>query len=178
MKQWVIPLVLLVILVGVGLIAGAYYFGQQAKAPVVPAPSTSPYTVPSTPTPSTSEQTASPTPVQTREPVIVFEAEGSIPAADKSQLETRVVNPLVDYYYKEADQGELLTLTISPNTQPSKTTYPYTGKAILATGANFGFTIEKKNGEISWWFPECLAQCSVSEQYKSKYPEVAKLLGY
>lgn len=128
------------------------------------------------PTAATKQITITPsvadTPTQTpAKAVVVFQAEGSISATDKSQLQARVVNPILDYYEQTADDSPVVSLTIEPNTNANKIEYPYLGTIIFANGGNNGFVITKKDGAIAWWVPECMV-CVFSESYKAKYPEV------
>lgn len=58
----------------------------------------------------------------------------------------------------------------------SKAEFPYLFNAIYESGGYSGFVIEKKNGQISWWFPECMNGCNLSQNFKTKYPEIAKIV--
>lgn len=115
----------------------------------------------------------SPTSSSANNPVVVFEAQGSISATDLSELKARVTNPYVDYH-AEATPGTLVSLTVSPNLQPSKTTYPYQASAVYKNGGNEGFLISKNAGHIDWWRPECINGCVFSDAFKAKYPETVK----
>jgi len=112
-----------------------------------------------------------PTPTTLQKAVVVFQAEGSIPNLDKSQLQARIINPILDYYEETTDDSPIVSLTIEPNTNANKTEYPYLGTIIFANGGNNGFVITKKEGAIAWWVPECMI-CVFSDAYKAKYPEV------
>jgi hypothetical protein len=128
--------------------------------------------------PPTSNPNSSPSAMTAEAKVIVvWEPSGAFPASDKTQLQARVVDPLIDYY-KEANQGKLVTVTISVNNQASATTYPYLGQAVLENGGTLGFVIEKPNGQIKWWTPECMGECPLSASFKTKYPEIVAILGY
>lgn len=158
---------------------GAYWYGQQSDQPQVALnlKSTSPTAQPSnspiavSPSPSGSP-VASPTPTFTQ-PVVVFESKGSIPANDLTQLNNRIVNPIVDYYKEHPGEGPVVSLTISPSDKPTKAEFPYLGSIIFKNGGNAGFVISKKDGEIGWWGPDCM-KCTFSAEYKSKYPEITK----
>jgi len=103
--------------------------------------------------------------------VVVFEASGSIPSADKAQLMERVVEPFVDYYKEQDRDRHIVSLSIGKNTGASQETYPYQGKAIFSDGVNSGFLIAKKSGSIEWWLPECM-KCEFSSDFSSKYPAI------
>ncbi len=110
-----------------------------------------------------------------KSPVVVFEAEGSIPNADKLGIQSRIVDPFIEYNTNEVSQP-MVSITISPNNNPSKTDYPYLFSAVFANGGNQGFVISKKDGQISWWFPECMNGCNLSQNFRTKYPEIADLI--
>ncbi len=146
---------------------------SQIKTTATPAATT---TAKATPNPQLSQSiTPTPTPSKTKGPVVVFEAEGSIPAGDKSGIQARIIDPYVEYHTNEIDQP-VVSITISPNTNVSKAEFPYLFNAIYESGGYSGFVIEKKNGQISWWFPECMNGCNLSQNFKTKYPEIAKIV--
>jgi hypothetical protein len=183
MKHGNVVMIVLLMVVGAGIAFGAYYFGRgqavinlDKKKEVAAKPSSLQQEI-TYPTMSQLAPTIGATGGAEKKTIVTFEAEGAIPVSDKSQLQKKVVDPMVDYY-KEANMGELVTLTISVNNQASKTTYPYLGLAVLGNGGNLGFTIEKKGDEIGWWYPECMMKCPLSQSYQTKYPEVAKIVGY
>lgn len=107
----------------------------------------------------------------TSKAVVVFQAEGSIPAIDKSQLLARVVDPILDYYEETVDDSPVVSLTIKPSTDADESEYPYIGTIIFADGGSNGFVITKKGDSIAWWAPGCMV-CVFSESYKAKYPDV------
>lgn len=170
---------ILLVVVVAGLVGGAYYYGQQTgqKQPQVMVEEVEDIVENPTSSPSAQindkkmvvQNSAMPKPT----PVVTYEAAGSIPEADKQQLQQRVVNPFVDYYLEHADENELVSLTISPNTQASKVQSPYLGQAVFKNGGNSGFVIDKTNGQIQWWSVDCMI-CTFSDSYKQKYPEVVK----
>ncbi len=169
----------LLLIVIAGLVGGAYYYGQQSNQEQVVTKIEEIKEIVPVPTASASAQVndkkmavdSSPTPKPT--PVVTYEAAGSISDSDKQQLQQRVVNPLVDYYLEHSDENELVSLTISPNTQASKVQSPYLGQAVFKNGGNSGFVINKNNGQIQWWSVDCMI-CTFSDAYKQKYPEVVK----
>ena len=176
-------LILLLVLAGVGVAAGAYYYGKQqagtksqmmTEAPAELTPQSNPPPGSASPTPGVLN--SDPTPGVSS--VVVYESEGVIPAADKAQLKARNVDPVIDYYAEQSEQGPIATVTVSFNTEASKNTYPYTVRVVFENAVHMGFAVERKAGGLGWWFPECMTQCQVSQQFKSKYPEIAKILGY
>lgn len=159
----------LLVVVGIGLAGGLYYFqSQQAK----------------TRSEVMTEQPAvTPTPVlendmEANQPVVVFQAEGAISETDKSQLQQRVVDPIIDYYADLPEGGNILTITVAPNTQESKATYPYTVDAIFDNGVSLGVAIERTADGLAWWYPECMGECPLSGDFRNKYPEIVTVLGY
>ncbi len=106
--------------------------------------------------------------------VVVFEPPLGGEFADKAAIQTKIVNPFLDYYADENGEGFLVSLSIAKNLQESKTAYPYTANAIFKNGGNSGFTIAKTDGIIPWWAPDCM-KCTFSAEFKTKYPEIVKL---
>lgn len=117
------------------------------------------------------------TPTTNEATVIIIESEGNLPQQDISELRARVINPYVDYFKETHTEDQLATFKVSVNTQASKTTYPYLADAITKKGVNEGFVIEKADGHITWWIPECMNGCNFSDSFKAKYPEVIKAYG-
>ncbi len=169
-KIWTGVLFLVIIaLVGVS----AYLFGQnqekekalQTEAVITPStqvviPSFAP--------------TSAASPAAQNSPVVIIESQGSIPAADLSELKLRVVNPYLDYS-QESQPGMLVSFKVSPNLLESKAAYPYMADAVFKNGGNEGFLISKNNGHIDWYLPACINGCNFSDSFKSKYPEIVVL---
>lgn len=148
---------------------------SESQVKTTPTP-TAITTAKATPNPQLSQNiTPTPTSSKTKGPVVVFEAEGSLPAGDKSGIQARIIDPFIEYQTSEIKQP-VVSITISPNTNASKTEFPYLFNAIYESGGYSGFVIEKKNGQISWWFPECMNGCNLSQNFKTKYPEIASIV--
>lgn len=124
---------------------------------------------------SVESSSPSPTPMSENETVVVFESEASFPSSDKSQIQARIVDPVIDYYDIEMD-SPAVSIKVKINTAVNKADYPYLFEYILKNGVNGGGVITKTNGQISWWFPECMMGCDLSEEFTSKYPEISKLV--
>lgn len=123
----------------------------------------------------TQESLPSSTPIPSiaaKKPVVIYEAEGSIPLDDRAGIQSRIVEPFIYYHQVETNQP-LASITISPNTQSSKSEFPYLFNGIFESGGYNGFVIEKKAGQIVWWVPGCMNGCNLSDTFKSKYPEIA-----
>jgi hypothetical protein len=121
--------------------------------------------------------TEPPAPVATETPVgpeVVFLAEGSFSADEKSQIMTRVVNPFILYYSELADHPPLLTLTIEK--YDGLAGYPYQAEAIFETGINIGWLIPATGGTVDWWIPECMGPCPLSDNFRATYPEIVAIL--
>lgn len=161
-------LITLIAIVAVG--TAAYMYGQNQSlkskfSPVVP-------TSYSTSLPQAYQYT-SPSPEPSKV-LVIFDVQSAFTQAEKDEITKKIVNPFLDYY-KEPDSStqNLLTLTIARNTQASKDTYPFAGKAIFDGGGNMGFLIMKVGSGVDWWYPECLNGCKLSVSFKTKYPEIA-----
>jgi len=174
-KAWLSVIATAVLATG---LASAYMYNATRKAVTGPTPT--PIVVTPTDAGASGSLVISPTmasvsatPAATK-PVVVFEAEGSISANDKSEIQKKILNPMIDYYATETGSGKLLTITVSANAQASKTTYPYLLKGIFDSGVNLGVTIEKDAASFKWWRPECMAGCPFTPEFKAKYPEVVE----
>lgn len=169
---WILIVVLLLSAVG----AAAYWYGQQtnnqAMDKTVLLASSSPSATTASPQGSSAPSTTPSPSAAVPKPVVVFESQGSISDSDLKQLNSRIVDPIIDYY-KENPSQEIVSLTISPNDKPSKNEFPYLGSIVFKNGGNSGFVIAKKDGQINWWGPDCMV-CTFSAEYKAKYPEITK----
>jgi len=167
-------LIVLAIVAVVGIAGAAYFYGQNQSLKDVSQLASSTLSTVNSPVPSQStapSQSASPSATKA---TVVFEAEGSFTPAEKTELQTKVINPFTDYYLEPGSSTQkLLTLTISKNNQASKDTYPYQAQAIFDGGGNMGFLVMKSGTGVDWWYPECLNGCNLSASYKAKYPEIA-----
>lgn len=122
--------------------------------------------------PSVQPENFTPSPIQ-KDAVVVIEAEGAYPVQDVNELRARVINPYLDYN-NDTRPGEVVSLTISQNLQPSKNTYPYLANAVFSNGGHEGFLISKSSGHIDFWHPECMGECIFTESFVAKYPEIVK----
>ena len=105
--------------------------------------------------------------------MVVFNPGGAFNPATKNEITKKIVEPYLDY---QKDQKKvLISFEVAENLIPeTKATYPYTAQGIFIGGAVEGFVFGKA---IDWWLPECLGPCPLSENFKTKYPEIAKKLG-
>lgn len=167
----------LVVILAVGAVA--YIFFQNKNTTtflnrdlVITTPATNQETKEMTVFPTSGETS------QTTQTVVTIESETSLPQNDVAQLRTKVIEPFVLYYQEDPSSqtatGKLTSLKISVNTQASKNEYPYLLNALFENGGNQGSVIGRKNGEIDWWIPTCMGSCPLSENFKTKYPEIAK----
>jgi len=88
-----------------------------------------------------------------------------------------VINPYVDYE-KEIQKMNPISIQIEKYTEEeiSKQTYArymYKIDVIMETGHS-GWLEREKGKNIDYWIPECMDECSFSESFKAKYPEVIK----
>lgn len=159
----------LLIVVGIGLAGGLYYYqSQQARMRDQIM----------TEQPGLTPTQAAEVEMEGGEPVVVFQAEGAIPESDQEELQARVIDPIIDYYEDLPEGGNILTITAAPNNFETKVTYPYTIDAIFDNGISLGIAIERKADGLAWWYPECMGECPLSDDFRTKYPEIVKALGY
>lgn len=107
--------------------------------------------------------------------IILNDAGGAVSESDKNQLIQKVVNPLIDYY-REAGQGKLVLVNISLNTKPNNVDYPFVTEAEFDNGVKNSFVVERKSGDLSWWIPQCMGPCLLTDDFRAKYPEIIKIL--
>ncbi len=179
-----ILLIIVLSLIGIllfAIVGFLIYQNQQLVNQVVEtksttsAPTTSPSPVEAKKTQETLP-TSTPTPGNSaKKPVVIYEAEGSIPLDDRAGIQSRIVEPFIYYHQNEVNQP-LVSITISPNTQASKSEFPYLFNGIFESGGYNGFVIEKKSGQIDWWVPACMNGCNLSNDFKTKYPAIAEMV--
>lgn len=119
--------------------------------------------------------TATPTASQSSqisEPVVIIEAELTLPKGDKEGLRKKVIEPYIDYFKDAHKDDFLVSFKVSVNTGSSNSQYPYKADSISKNGVNEGFLISKTAGSIDWWYPECLAKCEFSDTFRARYPEI------
>ncbi len=180
--QGALVIVLAIAALGASFAAGYFYLKSQQKTSMKSSESI----VDVIDTPTDKEDTATVTPVQKqsesaipaakRAPhsaVVVFEPPLGGEFSDKTDIQLKIVNPLLDYYADEYGEGYLVSLAISQNTQVSKAQYPYLATAIFKNGGNSGFVIGKTNGAIQFWVPDCM-KCTFSASFKASYPDIVK----
>lgn len=109
----------------------------------------------------------------TSKPVVVFQPGGSFDTQTKSQIQSRIVDPFIDYYSET--NMPIVSITVEPNTKSDPVQFPYLFDAIFTNGGNTGFVITKTNDQINWFVPECMGACQFSNAFKAKYPEIVLL---
>ena len=126
----------------------------------------------------TAEATAEPTIAPATEapagPEVVFLAEGSFSAEEKSQIMSRVVEPFILYYHDRVEHPALLTITIEK--YDGLAGYPYSAQAIFETGINTGWLVSASGGLVDWWIPDCMGPCPLSDAFRAAYPEIVAIL--
>lgn len=174
-SKLLIAAIAIVSIIGLASAAGFLYGQNQTlKSQVSISATPTPQAQASVSPPVQASSTPAPTPApkSAEKPTVVFEgAVNSSP--DKSQIQARIIDPIIDYYAEHPDEGSVVSITIAENPYPSKTTDPYTYKIVLKNGAYSSALISKSGGQISWFGPSCMV-CTFSAAYKAKYPEVVK----
>lgn len=163
----------------VGLLATTLFlFYQNIKLQNASDVSTFTPTATVTPTVYSENETPTPsTPAVSANATLIFETEANFTDSDKSQITSRIIEPFLMYYSDQHGSGYVKTLTISINTQPNKSEYPYLAKYVFKDAVNGGFVITKTDGNIDWWIPECMGPCPFSDSFRNKYPEISKIAG-
>lgn len=110
-------------------------------------------------------------------PVVVFKPSDTFTEAERELLNTRLINPVVDYYSMERDR-RIFSIVINKLDIDS---YLYSvnissrgdGTVGAAEHMTEWFFFVEKGKEIEYWQPlACLGGCKFSEEYKAKYPHV------
>lgn len=173
MKSHHVALFALVILLIGAVGVAAYLYGQnKALNSGNPGNSTSAQITPGVTqtaivTQPSVSQTVMPTSAKTAS--ITIESEGSLPVQDVSELKLRNINPFVDWQKEQGASQAVKSITISAN---NNVLYPYKFDYKLVGGGNGGYLVSRKDGNLSWFFPECLNGCQFSNSFKAKYPEI------
>lgn len=103
-------------------------------------------------------------------PTITFDPDKEISSDDKDALQSRVIDPFLEYYRTLANSGQVTSITIK---KASAGSYPYSFEAKFNTGVQNNFVVSRSDdGSIDWWLPECLIQCPFTDEFKTKFPEI------
>ena len=100
-------------------------------------------------------------------PVVVFQQAGLLSARDKTLLEERVIQPMIDYH----NENEVKIVTISVKT-PAHSGEEYDIETFFVGGVYEGMIWGKKDGDIPYWVPGCLGPCALSDTFRAKHPEI------
>jgi len=106
-------------------------------------------------------------------PIVTFQPAGLFTDQEKSELNSRLIEPMTDYY-----PGQIAVIIIEVNT-PQKfvngnSDDKYLVEAIFSAEKSEGFLYGSKKNGIDWWAPSCFSTCEFTTEYKQKYPEVVK----
>ena len=123
---------------------------------------------------ATAEQTIAPATETPAGPEVVFLAEGSFSAEEKSQIMSRVVEPFILYYHDRVEHPALLTIAIEK--YDGLAGYPYAAQAIFETGINTGWLVSASGGLVDWWIPDCMGLCPLSDVFRAAYPAIVAIL--
>jgi hypothetical protein len=106
------------------------------------------------------------------EAVVVYTPSGQFDTAEKTELQKKLVNPLLDWY--KGNNTSTVSLNIEkPN--PAIAGYVYKVTYINEGGSNGGF-LYGTSKPLEWWLPVCMGPdgCQFSDDFKAKYPEIVK----
>lgn len=110
-------------------------------------------------------------------PIVVFKPSDAFTQAERELLNTRLINPVADYYSMERDM-RIFSIAINKLNIDS---YLYSvqissrGNGTEEVPENMfeWFFFGEKGKEIQYWQPlACVGGCKFSEEYKAKYPHV------
>ena len=99
---------------------------------------------------------------------VVFEAEGTFTASEKTILKTRWSEPYVMY---QTGLGQVVS-SIKFAKIATAPGYGYTFEAIMTEGGNESSLIMVSGGTPEWWVPGCMVACPFTDAFRAKYPEI------
>ncbi len=170
-KGNVVVLVILVIGAILSLSTAIFVFVKTREIPAAQETNTMPTVTPFAFVPAGGTQNTQ-APVATSSAVVTIQKENELSSAIKNSLQSRVINPFLEYYKDQNGADFVKSLTISVNTQKSATEFPYKADYVFDKNVTGGFLITVTGNTVNWWKPECLNSCSFSDSFKSKYPEI------
>lgn len=103
---------------------------------------------------------------------VIWPQDTTLDKTEKSQLQERVVAPIVDYY-KENPDTPVTTVVITVNTAADAVKYPFIGQVVFLSGPAKQIKVVQAKDGVSWWKPDCV-ECRFSPSFSKKYPEIIK----
>jgi len=107
-------------------------------------------------------------------PIISFSPD-TFTEQEKNDLKSKIINPFIDWHNLIDNPQDVVTVVqVEKYGENEAKEMGYTYKIDYITkGLNWGGWLERKIGEpIAIWTPECMGECSFTDAYKTKYPEV------
>jgi len=105
-------------------------------------------------------------------PVVQFVPGGLFTKLEKSEIDRKIIGPLVDY--ENDKEIRIVAVLITKLTNKSNSPYEYDFQALYKDGVYHGFVFNKEpDGTFKFQRPNC-RECEFSDAYKRKYPEIVK----
>ncbi len=114
---------------------------------------------------------------------VVFTPSGKFTKLEKTTLITKLVKPYFDYYQDSSNTSSLDDVIAMEISKDDNTPNYYLVDVIfdddsLQSEDEFGysgFLFGSTRSDYPYWIPECaMEECTISNQYKEKYPEVVE----
>lgn len=138
---------------------------------------TAPAATTEAPAEATTEATLPPPTEAAAGPEVVFLAEGTFSAEEKTQIMSRFVEPFILYHRTAPDYPVIVSIAIEP-VEPTIYTPDclYSAQAIFEGGMTAGQLICMTGGLVDWWFPDCMGPCPFSDEFRAAYPEIVAIV--
>ncbi|MDD3480793.1 MAG: hypothetical protein PHW75_01010 [Patescibacteria group bacterium] len=104
------------------------------------------------------------------ETVIAYERAGLFEGNEKTDIETKIVEPYIYYANNVESSSRVVAVVVDKypaDERPSN--YWFSITAVHQNGGTTGWLVGE-NGTISYWAPECMDTCTLTQAFVDKYP--------
>lgn len=117
--------------------------------------------------PTVEDKTPQPQPTCPTLPIVTFKRAGLLTDTERKNLETKLINPYVDY----AKPQGLVALLI---TVPERAGEAYEVDAIYKTSGIQGLLFGQRERTYGYWLPDCgpTGTCELTKEFIQKYPQI------
>lgn len=106
------------------------------------------------------------------ETAVAYTPGGLFTDSEKNEIKTKIVDPYIYYENNvatDSSRGRLASVHVQKYGEDEREDYWYGIDAIFENGGNSGW-LSGENGTISYWKPECMGVCTLTQAYVDKYP--------
>jgi len=103
------------------------------------------------------------------DPVVVY-SPATFTTEEKSSIQTKVIDPYL-YYMKNIENTDLVSVSIKKYAEADRTRtgYYFEVSYVTKTGGWGGWLLSQ-NGIIDYWKPDCMGECTLSDEFRTKFP--------